>query len=212
MSDFGLTASELRALRRLRTPDRVQRFLDDLPYNLERDGETMRSPRRVLRDRTAQCFEGAVFAAAALRVNGRPPLLLDLVSVRDDDHVLAPYRERAHWGAIAISKFAGLRFREPVYRTLRELALSYYEHYYNDAGEKTLRGYGGPVRLGRFDHRAWMTTEEDLWFVAEHLAQMRHTPLVPAAVAAGRRFMEPVLYRAGYVGHPKPPPRAKTTP
>jgi hypothetical protein len=203
---FGLTAREVTALRRLGTPERVQRFLDEIPYNLEEDGDTARSPRRVLRDRTAQCFEGALFAAAALRVAGRPPLIVDLESVRDDDHVLAVYREQGRWGAVAISKFAGLRFREPVYRTLRELVMSYFEHYYNDAGEKTLRAFSRPVDLARFDRIAWMTTEQDLWPIAEHLVKVSHTPLLSPSYASRRHYMDRRLYEAGYHGYPGPKP------
>jgi len=200
---FGLTDAETRALRRLSTPAKIQRFLDDIPYNLEKRGETVRSPRRVLHDRTAHCFEGALFAAAALRVNGKPPLIIDLVSVRDDDHVLALYRERGQWGAVATSKFAGLRAREPVYRTLRELALSYFEDYYNDAGERTLRAYAArPVDLARFDRIGWMTAEEDLWVIGDHLAAIRHTSLLPAAYARRRHWMQRRPYEAGYHGYP----------
>lgn len=202
---YGLTAGETRALRALSAPEKAQRFLDEIPYNLEAGGETVRSPRRVLRDRTAHCFEGALFAAAAFRVAGRPALIVDLESVRDDDHVLAIYRERGHWGAVAISKFAGLRFREPVYRTLRELVLSYFEHYYNDAGEKTLRAYSRPVDLARFDRLDWMASERDLWPIAEHLFRVPHLPLVPPWYARGRHFMERRLYEAGYHGYPGRP-------
>jgi hypothetical protein len=159
----------------------------------------------VLRDRTAHCFEGALFAAAAFRVAGRPPLIVDLESVRDDDHVLAPYREGGSWGAVAISKYAGLRFREPVYRTLRELVLSYFEHYYNDAGEKTLRRYSRPVHLARFDRIAWMTSEHDLWPIAEHLVRIPHLPLLPAVYARRRHSMDRRLYEAGYHGYPGTP-------
>ncbi len=199
---FGLTRAELRSLRSLGTPERAQRFLDELPYNLERGGETVRSPRRVLRDRTAHCFEGALFAAAAFRVRGRPALIVDLESVRDDDHVLAVYRDYGCWGAVAISKFAGLRFREPVYRTLRELTFSYFEHYYNDAGEKTLRAYSRPVDLRRFDRIEWLTSERELWPIAEHLARIRHLPLLPRSYARGRHRMDRRLYEAGYHGYP----------
>ncbi len=125
-------ATERAVFRRLATPNQIQRFLDgELAYNKEAGGATCRSPRRVLRDRTARCMEGALFAAAALRMLGHPPLLLDLEAERDDDHVLAIYRVRAHWGAVAKSNFSGLRYREPVYRTLRELTMSCFEHYYN---------------------------------------------------------------------------------
>src|SRR6185312_3712718 len=121
----AFTAAERRVLQQLRTPERIQRFLDaEVAYNHEPGGETLRSPRRVLRDRTAHCMEGALLAAAALRCHGHPPLLLDLEAVRDDDHVLALFRSHGHWGAIGKSNFSGLRFREPVYRTLRELVMS----------------------------------------------------------------------------------------
>jgi len=122
------TLAERAIFRRLSTPARIQRFVDDLAYNKEPGGPTCRSPRRVLRDRTAHCMEGALFAAAALRRLGQPPLLFDLESVRDDDHVLALFRVRGYWGGIGKSNFSGLRFREPIYRTLRELAISYW-HY-----------------------------------------------------------------------------------
>jgi hypothetical protein len=203
-ADWGFTAAELRALRRLSTPEKIQRFLDDISYNLERTGETVRSPRRVLRDRTAHCFEGAIFAAAALRVAGQRPLIVDLESVRDDDHIIAPYRERGRWGAIATSKFAGLRFREPVYRTLRELVLSYFEHYYNDAGEKTLRAYSRPVDLARFDRIGWMTAEADLWPLVDHLYRIPHLPLVPRDYASARHWTDRRLYESGYHGYPGP--------
>src|SRR5262245_24099750 len=124
-----LNKDELRLLRKLSTPEKIQKYLDDLPYNKEKEGETCRSPRLVMRHNTAHCFEGALFAAAALRVAGRPALILDLEAVRDDDHVIAIYRTNGCWGAIGKSNYAGLRFRSPVYRNLRELALSFFEHY-----------------------------------------------------------------------------------
>jgi len=193
-------AGELAALRRLNTPEKIQRFLDDLAYNKEAGGETCRSPRRVLRDRTAHCMEGALFGAAALRVNGHPPLLLDLEAVRDDDHVLAIFRHKGHWGAVTKSNYSGLRFREPVYRTLRELAMSYFEHYYNLKREKTLRTYGGPVKLSRFDAMGWMTAEEDVWAIPEYLTTIRHTPLLRPGLDRGLRRVDDRLFAAGLVG------------
>src|SRR5207237_5881567 len=121
-----LTKSELQLFRKLSTPEKIQKYLDELPYNKEKTGETCYSPRLVIRHNTAHCFEGALFAAAALRVSGRPPLILDLASVRDDDHVIAVYRSNGFWGAIGKSNYAGLRFRSPVYLRLLELALSYF--------------------------------------------------------------------------------------
>jgi hypothetical protein len=198
-----LTAAELAVFRRrLDTPAKIQRFLDEIPYNTEADEETFRSPRRVLADRTANCIEGAVLAAAALRVQGDPPLIMDLTAVRDEDHVIAVFRRRSLWGAIATSKFTGLRYREPVYRTLRELAMSYFEQYFNLAGERTLRGYGRPVNLARFDALRWMTSTQDLWPIAEHLEGIPHIVLVPPAAAHGLTPLGPELRAAGLLVHP----------
>lgn len=199
-ADF--TASERRILRRLSTPAKVQAYLDGLTYNTEPDGETCRSPRRVMRDRTAHCAEGAFLAAAAFRAHGRPPLVVDLEAVRDDDHVLAVYRERGGWGAVATSKFAGLRFRAPVYRTVRELVLSYFEAYYNWEGERTLRAYSRPLSLARFDRIGWMTAEDDLWPVVEHLTRIRHTPLLLPGAARGLPRLDRRSYEAGLSGAP----------
>ena len=144
-----------------------------------------------------------MLAAAALRVNGRPPLLMDLESVRDDDHVVAVYREKGLWGGIAKSNFAGIRFRAPVYRTLRELALSYFEFYYNLRGERTLRAYSGPVNLARLDGRHWMTAEEDVWCVPELLIAARHYPLFPDKVGRGLPRLDRRSFEAGMHGWTK---------
>ncbi|HXW15833.1 MAG TPA: hypothetical protein VEN79_15110, partial [Terriglobia bacterium] len=136
--NHGFTPAELRQLRGLRNPDGIQRFLDSLPYHL---ADTAWSPRRVLREAAAHCFEGAIFAAAALRAIGNPPLLLDLEAERDTDHVVAIYRVHGHWGAIAKSNYTGCRYREPVYRSLRELAMSYFEDYFNLRRERSLRTF-----------------------------------------------------------------------
>jgi hypothetical protein len=185
-------------LRKLSNPEKIQKYLDDLPYNTEKQGETCLSPRLVIEQNTAHCFEGALFAAAALRANGRPPWILDLESVRDVDHVIAVYRTNGFWGAIGKSNYAGLRFRSPVYRTLRELALSYFEHYYNLKGEKTLRAYSRPVSLARFDGIDWMTTEKPLWEIAEYLCTIKHTPIFNGFT--GRMYMDERLFKAGLVG------------
>ena len=198
---FGFTARELAVLRRLDTPVKVQDFLERLRYNTEPDGDTCRSPRRVLRDRTAHCAEGAIFAAAAFRIHGRPPVLIDLEAVNDDDHVISAYRDRGLWGAVGMSKFAGLRHRAPVHRTVRELAISYFNDYYNYDAALTLRRYSRPVSLARFDRLHWMTTEEDLWPVLEHLVVVPHIDLLPPAAARrlpdlDRRSYDAGLYRA----------------
>ena len=194
-------AAERAVFRRLNTPEKIQHFLDhDVAYNKEPDGPTCGSPRRVLRERKAHCMEGALFGAAALRMLGYPPLLLDLEAVRDDDHVLAIFRRDGSWGAIAKSNYSGLRYREPVYRGLRELAMSYFEHYYNPRREKTLRNYSRPVNLRRFDSIHWMTAEEDVWAIPEYLMTIRHTPLVAPRAVRRLGRVDDRLFAAGLVG------------
>jgi hypothetical protein len=197
---LGFTAAELRALRALGTPRGIQRALDAMPYH---HASTAWSPRRVLRERRAHCLEGAVFAAAALRVLGYPPLLLDLEAVQDTDHVLAVYRQRGHWGAIAKSNFTALRYREPVHRSLRELVMSYFEGYINLRGERTLRAYSRPVSLARFDRRrpGWMTTDGDLWWIAEHLVGVPHTRLLRPAMIRRLHRVDRRSLAAGLVGY-----------
>ena len=196
--NFGLTSAEFRILRALKTPAGIQRFLDDLPYNL---GYTARSPRKVLRDRTGSCFEGAIFAAAALRVLGFPALIFDLEAENDTDHVVAIFKVRGHWGAVAQSNFAGCRYREPVYRSLRELALSYFNIYFNLRFERTLRRYSRPVNLARFDRREWMTTEKPIWFIAEYLCEISHTPLLKPFMKKNLTRVDPRTVRAELVDH-----------
>ncbi|HET6169267.1 MAG TPA: hypothetical protein VFE01_03755 [Terracidiphilus sp.] len=201
MPNFGLDAGEMRALKALKTPEKIQRFLDSqIAYNKEPGGDTVRSPRRVLRDRVAHCLEGALLAAAALRVQGFPPLLLDFEAVRDDDHVIALFRQHGHWGAIAKSNYSGLRFREPVYRNLRELAMSYFEHYFNASREKTLRNYSRPVKLSRFDSMGWMTAEDDLWTINDYLASIAHVPLLQNGASRRLARVDDRLFAAGSAG------------
>ena len=195
---FGFTSSELRTLRALKSPAGIQRFLDELPYNLS---FTARSPQKVLRDRTASCLEGGIFAAAALRVIGFPPLIFDLEAEQDTDHVVAVFKVRGHWGAVAKSNFTGCRYREPVYRSLRELAMSYFNVYFNLRGERTLRRYSRPVNLTRFDHLNWMTTEKPIWFIAEHLCEIPHIPLLTPPMEKGLTRVDRRTIKGEMVGH-----------
>ena len=200
VNSLGFTRSELRALRALKTPAGVQRFLDELPYNLSL---TARSPQKVLRDCTASCLEGGIFAAAALRVLGFPPLIFDLEAEQDTDHVVAIFKVRRHWGAVAKSNFTGCRYREPVYRNLRELAMSYFNIYFNLRGERTLRRYSRPVNLARFDHLNWMTTKKPIWFIAEHLCQIPHISLLTPAMEKHLTRVDRRTFRSEMVGHRK---------
>ena len=197
-SDFGFTPLELRQLRALKTPVGIQKFLDALPYNLR---YTAGSPKKVLHERTASCLEGGIFAAAALRVLGFPPLIFDLEAEQDTDHVLAIFKVRGHWGAVAKSNFTGCRYREPVYRTLRELAMSYFNIYFNLRGERTLRRYSRPVNLTRFDDRNWMTTDKPVWFIAEYLCEIRHLSLLTRAMEKNLTRVDRRTVQAEMVGH-----------
>jgi hypothetical protein len=188
---------ELRLLRPLSSPERIQAFLDEVPYSAD---PIYRAPRSVMRDRKAHCFDGALFAACALRRIGHTPRLVDLRAVRDDDHVLAIFERHGHFGAIAKSNFVGLRFREPVFRNLRELALSYFEVYYNTLAEKTLRAYSMPLDLRPFDRLGWMTEDAGLAAIAKKLDAIRHFPLVSKAMIAGLARVDERSFKAGLVG------------
>ena len=198
MPSDGWTAGELRRLRSLKTPYGVQRYLDEMPYHL---ATTAWSPRRVLHEWTAHCLEGAIFGAAGLRAIGFPPLLLDLEAENDTDHVLAIYRVRGHWGAVGKSNYAFLGYREPIFRTLRELALSYFDAYFNLRRDRTLRTYSNPVDLRRFDARGWMTSEEDLWFIPEYLLTISHRPLLEPWMRRALHRLDARSFKAGLTGH-----------
>ena len=189
---WGLRPGEIARLQRLSPPWRIQKALDAMDYDSEGGG--CRSPRRV------QCMDGALFAAAALRAQGFPPLIMDLEAEQDVDHVVAVFKVGGGWGAIARSNYSGLRYREPIHRSLRELALSYFESYFNLRREKTLRRYSVAVDLSRFDGRGWMTAEEDLWDIPEHLVGVRHFPLVTRAQTRALATVDGRMFAAGLVG------------
>ena len=197
---YGLTRTELVALRRLRTPQKIQDFLNTLPANFELRGETYRSPRRVLRDKTAHCFEGALLAAATFLMRGEPPLLLDLWTdpkMPDGDHVVALFRRRGYWGAVSKTNHAVLRYREPVYKTVRELALSYFHEYFLDDGRKTLRSFSRPFNLRPYLKRSWLTEEKDLHWLVRALDRSPHEKIVPQTAVRAFRRAEPIEIAAG---------------
>lgn len=176
---FGLTEEELAVLRPLSTPQKIQDFLDDFPSNLSRYSDSCSSPRMALRKGRAHCIEGAFLAAAALWLHGKRPILMDLKAIDPDyDHVVTLFKQNGYWGAISKSNHPVLRYRDPIYRTLRELALSYFHEYvYVKTGEKTLRSYSRPFSLKRFG-TDWMISEEHLWNIAEALDEFPHYPLL----------------------------------
>lgn len=193
----SLRASERRLMSRLDTPPRIQAFLSNLPYSAD---DFYRCPLRVLRDRTAHCFDGALFAAASLRRLGLPPLVLEMDAKHDDCHLIALYKRGRCWGAIAKSNFTGLRFREPVYRTLRELVMSYFEFYFNIYREKTLRSYTLPLDLRAYDSLHWMTSDEHLETISERLDRSREYKIITPAMAAALSPVDARSYRAGLLG------------
>jgi hypothetical protein len=135
--------------------------------------------REVLRQRRAHCIEGAMLAAAALWVHGEPPLVMHLDCHESDyPHVIALFKRQRHWGAISKTNGAPLRYRDPIYRTLRELVLSYFHEYSNRRGQKTLRSYSVPYDLRRVDPAAWVTNEKSCWPTHDLLAGLRHYPLI----------------------------------
>ncbi len=195
------TKEERKILRALTTPARVQDYLNSIPFNKEVEGATCLSPRQVMTQKRANCLEGAFFAACALRVHGDEPLLLDLeASGEDDDHVVALFRRRGYWGAISKTNHAVLRYREPIYKTLRELALSYFHEYFLQSnGRKTLRSFSRPVRLSRFDKQEWMTSHEPLWYIRDHLYTISHSPLLSRTQMIGLRKAEKIELEAGKI-------------
>lgn len=195
--DLGFTAAELRKLRSLKTPYGIQRFLDDMPYHL---ADTAWSPRRVLRENTAHCFEGAIFAAAALRAIGYPPLIIDFEAEGDTDHVLALYQVKGHWGTLAKSNYTNCRYREPVYRSLRELAMSYFQIYFNMRRERSMRTFSRPVNLKRFDDQQWMTTEKPIWFIVYYLLDIPHYKLLTPAMIKRLHRVDDRTFRGEILG------------
>lgn len=188
---------ERAVLDRLTGPSRIQAFLDGIPYSTD---SVYRSPRSVLRDRKAHCLDGALFAAAALRRIGHDPVLVDLRAENDDDHVIALYRVDGRLGAVATSNFVHLRFREPVFRSVRELVLSYFEFYYNLDGEKTLRSCSAPLDLRRFDSLGWMVEDEGLGEIAAALDRVRHYPLLSREAVSRLSPVDGRTLRSGMTG------------
>ena len=177
-SDLGLKGRDYALLRRLDTPQKIQAYLHELRQNFELDGQSCRPVREVLRTQRAHCIEGAMLAAAALWVHGEPPLLLDMRAERDFDHVVALFKRNGRWGAISKTNGIGLRWRDPVYRTLRELAMSYFHEYTNRRDHKTLREYSVPFDMRRMDSSLWVSGTKNCWDVGEKLDQLRHFKLV----------------------------------
>lgn len=194
----NLTPREARLIASLTSPARIQKFLDGIQYSEE---VRYRSPLNVIRDRKGHCFDGAVIAAAMLRRIGYPPLVIDLIpNENDDDHVLAVFKARGHWGAVAKSNFSGLRYREPVFRSARELVMSYFEVFFNSIGEKTLRAYTKPLNLKMFDSINWMVRDEGLDAIGEKLDEIRKFKVLTPAMIRNLSLADERSVQAGLLG------------
>ena len=196
--DEQISPSERQVLSYLDSPSAIQSFLNSVPYS---EDKFYRCPLRVLRDRKGHCFDGALFAAMALRRLGHPARILELVpNDRDDDHIIALFKLHGGLGSVAQSNFSGLRFREPIYRSLRELVMSYFEDHFNAAGEKTLRGYRGPVHLQTFDRLEWMSSDVGLDSLADGMNRYHIQPLLTAEMEAGLSLADERSINAGLLG------------
>ncbi len=205
--DLGLAPGEYRTLARLVTPEKIQAFLNAIPCNHEFGGETVLSVREVLKQRRAHCIEGAMVAAAALWVNGDPPLLMHLdCDLSDYPHVIAVFRRGGHWGAISKTNGIGLRSRDPVYRSLRELAMSYFHEYTNRRNQKSLREYSVPYDMRRVDPAKWVTSHKSCWETHDLLTDLRHFPLITRRQERLLSRVDRFAQRAGkMVEYPRPP-------
>ena len=195
---LGLNKKELKILKSLNSPRKIQDFLNKIPINFEEKGDTCMSPRMVLRNWKAHCIEGAMLAAAALSVNGEKPLVVDMESTKKDfDHVICVFKREGKWGSVSKTNHAVLRYREPVYKNIRELIMSFFHEYFDDDGKKNLRSYSNPVNLSRFDHLNWAASEEDVWFIPDYLAKVRHFPVLTRSNISRLRKADDIELKAG---------------
>jgi hypothetical protein len=205
--NLGLSSKEFITLGKLDTPQKIQAFLNAIPVNHELEGETILSVREVLHQRRAHCIEGAFLAACALWIHGELPLLLHLdCDLSDYPHVLAVFRRKGGWGAISKTNGTPLRYRDPIYRTLRELTMSYFHEYYNKRYEKTLRSYSGAFDLRKVDPALWITNEQPCEEVHDRLVNARHYALISKGQERLLARRDPFERKASkLVQYPKPP-------
>lgn len=191
------TTGEKALFDTFKNPNSIQDYLDSIDYNPD---YCCKSPRWVIRKRSAHCFEGALFAAAALGYMGFKPLIVDMKAHNDDDHVIAVFRDEGYWGAIAKSNFTSLRYREPVYRSIRELIMSYFDFFFNTLGEKSLRSYSLPFNLNIFNNLNWATTDDDLEYIGDRIEALHHFPVVNEAMIRKLQPASDSMIRAGLLG------------
>ena len=196
---MDFTKQELALIKKLNTPAKIQDFLNQIPFNFEPDGETLKSPLFTLRDNRAHCFEGALLGAYILSRQGFKPLVLHLQATKEDfDHVVAPFKQDGFWGAISKTNHAVLRYREPVYRDIRELAMSYFHEYFLDTGKKTMRRYSEPMNLNDFESD-WPTHRSDLWGIDQELDKVKHYDVLSKSQIKNLRLADDIEIQAGKI-------------
>lgn len=195
----SFTKQERALIRKLNTPARVQDFLNGLKFNFEKHGETQKSPLFSMRQHNAHCLEGALLGAYMLSQHGFTPYLMHLKATREDyDHVVAPFKIRGLWGALSKTNHAVLRYREPIYKNIRELALSYFHEYFLNSGRKTLRQYSEPLNLNTLK-KNWVTAEEDLWWLDKKLDRIKHFSILQKTSIRSLRQADKVEIKAGKI-------------
>ena len=195
----NLTPKQLKILKKLNTPKKIQDFLNKIPINFEPEGDTCFSPRKVLREKRAHCIEGAFLAAFCLKLQGKKPLVVDLKTTKDDfEHVMAVFKKNKKWGAISKTNHAVLRYREPVYKDIRELVMSFFHEYFDNKGRKTLRSFSNPINLDRFG-TGWITSNENLWKIHDALDKVKHFPILNRKQIAGLRKADKIEIKAGKI-------------
>ncbi len=202
MSHFNYSPQEHSLFRKLSTPAKIQDYLNSIQFNFEKRGQTCFSPREVIKNKAAHCAEGAIFAAAALEFQGYKPVILDLRSTTkpyDYDHVIAVYKKDGHFGAISKTNHAVLRYREPVYKTIRELVMSFFHEYFLDSGKKTLREYSDLLDLNKFNKLNWRTTTEHLFEIPAYLDDIKHHKILTPRQIKNLRLADKVEIEAGKI-------------
>ena len=195
-----LTKEEIKLFKKLNSPKKIQDYLNSLKMNFDEKEDTCFSPRKVLEEQKCHCIEGAILAAMILRFHGHEPLVVDLTSSKEDfDHVIAVFKKHGKWGALSKTNHAVLRYREPVYNSIRELVMSFFHEYFMDNGKKTLRSYTKPVNLSVFDKKGWMFSNDEVWYIAERLAKIEHLKILNRKQIAGLRKADEIEINVGKI-------------
>ncbi len=198
---YGFNKGEIKLFKSLNTPRKIQDFIDKIPINFEPTGDSFLSPREVLKQNRAHCIEGACLAAAILRFHGYKPLILDLTSYRyDEDHIITPFQIDGFWGAISKTNHGILRYREPIYQSVRELVMTFFHEYIkNETKSKTLRSYTKPIDLSQFDEKGWTTDENDLWYIVDHIFKTPHINILTKKQIANLRKADDIEIKSSEI-------------